>query len=102
MFDIMSKVKEMQQKMTDIQEELGHRTVTGSSGGGIVTVTATGKMEILSVSVDKTLLDSSDTSMLEDLVRTAVNDALMKAREMLGEEMRAITGGINIPGLFQG
>lgn len=100
MFDIMGKVKEMQQKMAVLQEELGHRTVTGSSGGGIVTVIATGKMEITSVSVDRSLLDDSDTTMLEDLVRTAVNDALAKAREMMGEEMRAITGGINIPGLF--
>lgn len=100
MFDIMSKVKEMQQKMAVLQEELGQRTVTGSSGGGIVTVVATGKMEIASVSVDRTLLDDSDTTMLEDLVRTAVNDALGKAREMMSEEMRAITGGINIPGLF--
>jgi DNA-binding protein, YbaB/EbfC family len=96
----MSKVKEMQQKMAVLQEELGQRTVTGSSGGGIVTVVATGKMEIASVSVDRTLLDDSDTTMLEDLVRTAVNDALGKAREMMSEEMRAITGGINIPGLF--
>ncbi|CAK7019853.1 MAG: Nucleoid-associated protein [Desulfovibrio sp.] len=100
MFDIMGKVKEMQDKMAVLQEELGQRTVTGSSGGGIVTVIATGKMEIVSVSVDKTLLDDSDTSMLEDLVRTAVNDALVKARDMMAEEMRAITGGINIPGLF--
>ena len=100
MFDIMSKVKEMQQKMAVLQEELGQRTVTGSSGGGIVSVVATGKMEIASVSVDRTLLDDSDTTMLEDLVRTAVNDALGKAREMMSEEMRAITGGINIPGLF--
>lgn len=100
MFDIMGKVKEMQQKMAVLQEELGRRTVTGSSGGGIVTVVATGKMEITSVSVDKALLDDSDTTMLEDLVRTAVNDALAKAREMMSEEMRAITGGLSIPGLF--
>lgn len=96
----MKQVKEMQQKIAELQEELGRRAVTGSSGGGIVTVVATGKMEITSVSIDKTLLDDSDTSMLEDLVRTAVNDALARAREMMGEEMRAITGGIGIPGLF--
>jgi DNA-binding YbaB/EbfC family protein len=96
----MGKVKEMQQKMEALQEELGQRTVTGSSGGGIVTVVATGKMEIVSVSVDRTLLDDSDTTMLEDLVRTAVNDTLAKAREMMGEEMRSITGGLSIPGLF--
>lgn len=99
MFDIMKQVKEMQQKIAELQEELGRRSVTGASGGGIVTVIATGKMEITAVSIDKTLLDDSDTSMLEDLVRTAVNDALAKAREMMGEEMRAITGGIGIPGL---
>lgn len=100
MFDIMKQVKEMQEKMAVLQEELGRRTVTGSSGGGIVTVTATGKMEIAAVSVDKALLDDEDTSMLEDMVCAAVNDALVKARDMMGQEMRAVTGGIGIPGLF--
>ena len=97
--DIMRQVQEMQGKMAKLQDELGGRTLTGSSGGGMVTVTCNGKQELLSVSIDKTLLQDEDSAMLEDLVLTAVNEALRQARELMSQEMRSITGGINIPGL---
>ena len=97
--DIMKKVQEMQANMSKLQDELGARTLTGSSGGGMVTVSCNGRQELLSVSIDKTLLDVSDSSMLEDLVLTAVNDALKQSRDLMGEEMRALTGGISIPGI---
>lgn len=98
-FDMMAQIRQMQEKMAALQDELGTKTLTGSSGGGMVTVACNGRQELLSVSIDKTLLDDSDTSMLEDLVLTAANDALRQSRELLGQEMRAITGGISIPGL---
>ena len=97
--DIMKKVQEMQEKMATLQEELGTKVLTGASGGGIVTVTCNGKQELLSVKIDRTLLDDSDTSMLEDLVLTAANDALKQSRDLMGDEMRALTGGISIPGI---
>lgn len=99
MFDIMKQVQQMQEKMGKLQDELATKTLTGSSGAGMVTVTCNGKQELLSVSIDKTLLDESDSSMLEDLVLTAVNDALRQSRELMGQEMRSLTGGISIPGL---
>ena len=97
---IMRQAKEMQTKMAALQEELGKRIVTASSGGGMVTVVCTGKQEIRSVSIDKTLMEGGDASMLEDLVLTAVNEALNRSRDLMAEEMRAMTGGLNIPGLF--
>ena len=98
--DIMRQVQEMQGKMAALQEELAKRTLIASSGGGMVTVTITGKQEVLSIKADKTLMGENDTAMLEDLVLTAVNEALRQSRELMAEEMRALTGGINIPGLF--
>ena len=97
--DIMKKVQEMQENMAKLQEELGARVLTASSGAGMVTVTCNGRQELLSVKIDKTLLDDSDSSMLEDLVLTAVNDALKQSRDLMGDEMRALTGGISIPGI---
>lgn len=97
--DFMRQVQEMQSKMAALQEELGKKTVAASSGGGMVTVTASGRQELLSVDIDKTLMGEGDTAMLEDLVLTAVNEALRRSREIAGEEMRALTGGLNIPGL---
>jgi len=97
--DIMKKVQEMQENMAKLQEELGTRVLTGSSGGGMVTVTCNGRQELLSVSIDKSMLEDSDSTMLEDLVLTAVNDALKQSRDLMGDEMRALTGGISIPGI---
>ena len=98
--DIMKQVQQMQEKMVTLQGELAGKTLTGSSGGGMVAVTCNGKQEILRVCIDKVLVESGDVTMLEDLVLAAVNDALGRSRELMGEEMRAITGGISIPGLF--
>lgn len=97
--DIMRQAQEMQAKMARMQEELGNKTVTASSGGGMVTVVCTGKQEIRSITIDKSIVDPEDAAMLEDLVLTAVNEALRQSRELMAGEMRALTGGLNIPGL---
>jgi len=97
--DIMKQVQQMQEKMAKLQDELATKTLSGSSGGGMVTVTCNGKQELLSIKIDKTLVDDSDTTMLEDLVLTAVNDALRQSRELMAQEMRSLTGGISIPGI---
>lgn len=96
---MMRQVQEIQKQMAALQEELGKKTLTASSGGGMVTVVATGKQEIVSISIDKSLMAGDDVGMLQDLVLTATNEALRQAREMMGEEIRSITGGIDIPGL---
>lgn len=96
---IMQQAQQFQQNMTRIQEELGRKTVSGSAGGGMVTVTANGKGEILAVQVDPVVLGEKDVTMLQDLIVSAVNDALRKARDLGKTEMGKLTGGLNLPGL---
>ena len=99
--DLMRQAQKLQSQMAKVQEELGEKTVEGSAGGGMVTVIATGKQEVVRVTIDPEVVDSSDLEMLQDLVVAAVNDALRKAQEMVTSEMSKLTGGlgINIPGL---
>lgn len=100
MGDMMRQAQVMQKKMQQIQEDLGKRTVEATAGGGMVTVTATGSQDVVSIVIDKAVVDPGDVDMLQDLVLAAVNDALKKAREMQQSEMAALTGGLKIPGLF--
>ena len=83
-----------------VQEELEDKVVEGTAGGGAVTATANGKKEILSLKISPDAVDPEDIETLEDLVMVAVNDAVKKADDMMAEGMSAVTGGINIPGLF--
>lgn len=97
---LMNQAKQVQEKMQKMQEELGSKTVTGSSGGGMVTVTVSGAQEVLALSIEKELINVEEKKMLEDLVLSAVNDGLRKARELGRGEMSKLTGGLRIPGLF--
>jgi hypothetical protein len=99
MGDILKQAQKMQEKMQQAQDELGNITVEGSSGGGMVTVTANGKQEIVAIKIDKEVVDPADVEMLEDLVLAAVNQALGKAQDTASQEMAKITGGIIPPGL---
>jgi hypothetical protein len=99
MSSIMQQAQQMQQNMARIQEELGRKQVTGSAGGGMVTVTANGKSEILSIVIERAVIVESEADMLQDLIVAATNDALRKAREMGKAEMGKLTGGLNLPGL---
>lgn len=96
---IMQQAREMQEKMAKVQNELASKTVTGNAGGGMVTVQATGKGEILSISIEDEVIDRSEKELLQDLVGGAVNDALRKARELAKSEMAGLAGGLQIPGL---
>jgi hypothetical protein len=100
MNDILRQAQMMQKKMAQMQEELKTRTVEASSGGGMVSVTASGAKEILSLSIDPAVVDPEDVDMLQDLILAAVNEALKKATEMVEGEMGQLTGGMKIPGLF--
>lgn len=97
---LMRQAEEMQKKMAKVQEELEQREVEASSGGGVVTARATGKQDIVSIKIAKDAVDPNDVEMLEDLVLTAVREALRKSREMVETEMKKVTGGLNIPGLM--
>lgn len=94
---IMAQVQQMQSRMKEIQDELAKKTVSASSGGGMVTVTMTGKQEILEIKLDPVCVDNRDIPMLEDLVRAATNQAVKKSRELMAEEMKKVTGGLPLP-----
>ncbi len=96
---IMHQAREMQEKMKKVQDELALKTVTGSAGGGMVTVQATGKGEIISISIEDEVVDRTEKELLQDLVSGAVNDALRKARDLAKSEMAGLAGGMQIPGL---
>src|SRR3989338_42746 len=98
--NIFKQAKMMQEKMAQIQEEMGQKKVTASSGGGMVEVTANGKQEILLIKIEPEVLKSNDVEMLSDLVVAAVNEALRKSKELVTSELSALTVGLNIPGLF--
>ena len=100
MGNLVKQAQKMQQKIAKLQEELGEKTITASSGGGMVTVEANGNHEIKSISIDKEVVDPEDVEMLEDLILAAANEALKQAQEMVAAEMQKVTGGMNIPGLF--
>ena len=99
--EIMKQAQKLQSQMAKIQEEMALKTIEGSAGGGMITVVANGKQEIVSVRIDPEVVDPNDIDMLQDLVQAAVNDALKKAQEMVSSEMSKVTGGLglNIPGL---
>ena len=99
MGQLMKQAQQFQSKMAKMQEELGERTVEASAGGGMVTVVANGKQEIVSIQIEGEVVDPDDIEMLQDLILAAVNDALSKSREMVNEEMGKLTKGMNIPGL---
>lgn len=103
MGDILKQAQKMQEKMQKIQEELGDLEVEGSAGGGMVTVTANGRQEIVGVKIDKEVVDPEDVEMLEDLVVAAVNQALEKAQELASQEMGKAAGGMlgNLPPGFK-
>jgi DNA-binding YbaB/EbfC family protein len=99
MGNMMKQAQQLQSRMMKLQEELAEKTVESSSGGGMVKVTANGRQQILSIQIEKEVVDPDDVEMLQDLVLAAINDALAKAQEMVSSEMGKLTGGLNIPGL---
>jgi len=98
--NVVKQAQKLQSKMLKLQEELANETVEASSGGGMVKIVANGKQQIVSVKIEKEVVDPDDLEMLQDLVLSAVNDALTKSQEMVSERMSKITGGLNIPGLM--
>ena len=89
--------QQVQARISQLQTELGNRTVTCSSGGGMVTVTADGRGQIRSLKIDPTVVNASDVEMLEDLVLAAVAEAQQRATQVAEEEMKKVYGGLNLP-----
>ncbi len=101
MNNLMKQAKKMQEQMMKMQEELEEKVVEASVGGGVVTVVANGKKEIIEITIKPEVVDPDDVEMLQDLIMAAVNEATRKADEMVQSEMAKLTGGMGMPpGLF--
>lgn len=98
--NIMRQAQQLQAKMLKVQEEMAARTVEASAGGGMVTAVANGRQELVSIRIEKEAVNPEDVEMLQDLVLAAANAALKKAQEMVSDEMKKLTGGLNIPGFM--
>jgi DNA-binding YbaB/EbfC family protein len=98
---LMKQAQKMQEQMMQVQQELATKTVEATAGGGMVTAVVNGKFEIVSLKIEKDVVDPEDIEMLQDLIVAAVNEGIRKAQEMSASEMSKITGGLNmnIPGL---
>lgn len=94
---MMKQAQEFQQKMADMQERLNHVEMEGSSGGGLVKVTVSGKGDMKRISIDPSIVDSKEVEVLEDLIIAAFNDAKTKVEAHMAEEMSKVTGGLNLP-----
>ena len=100
MGNIMRQAQAMQDQLAKIQEQAATKIAEGSAGGGTVTVKANGAMEIVSITINPEVLKPGESDLLQDMVVAAANDALRKAKDLVAEEMKAVTGGMKVPGLF--
>lgn len=95
----MKQAKKMQERIGQVQQELETRTIDAQAGGGMVKVLVNGKFEIVSLNIEKDVVNPEDIEMLQDLIVAAVNEGIRKAQEMASAEMAKITGGLSIPGM---
>jgi len=97
---MLQQAQQMQAKLAATQAELANKTVESSAAGGKIVVTANGAGDILSIKIDPSVVDPQDVEMLEDLVLVGVKQALEDGRKLAADEMKKVTGGMNIPGLM--
>ncbi|RMH32538.1 MAG: YbaB/EbfC family nucleoid-associated protein [Nitrospirae bacterium] len=100
MGNLLKQAQAMQERIGKLQAEAANKVVEASAGGGMVTVSVTGAMQVANITIDPEVLKAEDREMLQDLLVAATNEALRKAKEMMAEEMKALTGGLGIPGLM--
>jgi DNA-binding YbaB/EbfC family protein len=97
--NIMKQAQELQERLTRVQEEAGAKTVEASAGGGMVTAVINGRLQVTALRIEPEVMKGGDTDMLQDLVIAAVNKGIRAAQDMMAEEMKKVTGGLQIPGL---
>jgi len=97
--NIMKQAQELQERLTRVQEEAAAKTVEASAGGGMVTAVVNGRLQVTALRIEPEVMKGGDTEMLQDLVIAAVNKGIRAAQEMMAEEMKKVTGGLQIPGL---
>lgn len=96
---MLKRARDLQKRMSKIQKRVEKQVVSASSGGGMVTVEISGKLQVRKISIEPALLKDADAKMVQDLVTSAVNAAISKAQQMVTDEMKEVTGGLNIPGM---
>jgi DNA-binding YbaB/EbfC family protein len=97
--NIVKQAQELQERLSQLQEQAAARTVEASAGGGMVTAVVSGRLEVVSLRIDQQVLKSGDAEMIQDLVIAAVNQGIRKAQDAVAEEMKKVTGGLKIPGI---
>jgi DNA-binding YbaB/EbfC family protein len=97
---LAGQLQAMQKQMLEAQEALGEKTVEVTAGGGAIKVVMTGHQKLQSITIDPEVVNPEDVEMLQDLIVAAVNEAVEASQNLAADEMGAITGGLNIPGLF--
>jgi len=97
---MVKQAQMIQAQLAKIQEEMAGKTIEASSGGGMVSVVVNGRQEVISINIEREVVNPEDIDMLQDLVLAAVNEGIRKSQEMVTEEMKRLTGGLSIPGLF--
>ncbi|WP_333888089.1 YbaB/EbfC family nucleoid-associated protein [Clostridium sp.] len=100
MNNLMKQAQKFQKQMEDMQSELENKEFSATAGGEAITVVVNGKKQIVSIKIKQEVVDPEDIEMLEDLVLTACNQALKNAEDQTASEMKKLTGGLNIPGMF--
>jgi nucleoid-associated protein EbfC len=100
MGNMMKEAQKLQARMLKMQEELAEKTVESAVGGGMIKVVANGRNQVVSIRIEKEVVNPEDVEMLQDLILAAVNDALSKSQEMVAAQMSKLTGGLNLPGLI--
>ena len=99
MNNMMKQMQKMQKKMEELQAEVDATELEATAGGGAIKVVVNGKKELLDIEIDPSVVDPDDVEMLQDLVIAAVNEGLRKAEDFAANEMKKVTGGLNIPGM---
>jgi hypothetical protein len=100
--NIVKEAQRLQERLAAVQDEVAQRKVEATAGGGMVTVEVNGKQELLSIKIDRDVINPEDPQMLEDLVLAACNEGLRKSKDMVQQELQKLTGGLKIPGLGPG
>ena len=98
--NLMKQAQKLQEKMAKVQEELASKTVEATAGGGMVTAVVNGKSELVSIRIEKDVVNAEDVEMLQDLIVAAVNEGIRRAQEMASAEMAKVTGGMKLPGMM--
>lgn len=100
--DVLKQAQALQEQMSELQKQAAERTVESSAGGGMVKAVVNGRMELVSIEIDPEALAARDKEMLQDLIVAAVNQGIRNAQALVAQEMKKLTGGLNLPGFDLG